>query len=165
MGCVFGREARTGGAAAPRSATSARVLKDVDDLPSLSVKKSQAQTLSNVDGRVKALDLCLVEDNAADEDGRGEAGVVENSSGSLHQPTHMAAERKKPRANPRMSNPPKNLQGEQVAAGWPAWLVEVAGEAIRGLIPRRADTFQKLDKVLTCVLILPVSPSEIFPDL
>ncbi|PKU72754.1 putative serine/threonine-protein kinase [Dendrobium catenatum] len=37
-------------------------------------------------------------------------------------------------------------EGDQVAAGWPAWLVAVAGEAIRGWVPRRADSFEKLDK-------------------
>lgn len=54
----------------------------------------------------------------------------------------------RPRPNPRLSNPPKHLQGEQVAAGWPSWLSAVAGEAINGWTPRRADTFEKLDKVL-----------------
>ncbi|KAL5997655.1 hypothetical protein ACLOJK_008585 [Asimina triloba] len=43
---------------------------------------------------------------------------------------------------------PKASEGEQVAAGWPAWLVAVAGEAIRGWVPRRADSFEKLDKFL-----------------
>ena len=42
---------------------------------------------------------------------------------------------------------PKALEGEQVAAGWPPWLASVAGEAIRGWVPRRADSFEKLDKV------------------
>ena len=49
--------------------------------------------------------------------------------------------------NPRLSNPPKHVQGEQVAAGWPSWLSAVAGEAINGWVPRRADTFEKIDKV------------------
>ncbi|BBN05880.1 cyclin-dependent kinase 12/13 [Marchantia polymorpha subsp. ruderalis] len=49
--------------------------------------------------------------------------------------------------NPRLSNPPKNIEGEQIAAGWPAWLSAVAGEAIKGWIPRRADSFEKLDKI------------------
>ncbi|KAJ0971210.1 hypothetical protein J5N97_019169 [Dioscorea zingiberensis] len=31
--------------------------------------------------------------------------------------------------------------------GWPAWLSAVAGEAISGLVPRRADSFQKLEKI------------------
>jgi cyclin-dependent kinase 12/13 len=38
-------------------------------------------------------------------------------------------------------------RGEQVAAGWPAWLSAVAGEAIDGWTPRRADSFEKIDKV------------------
>lgn len=42
---------------------------------------------------------------------------------------------------------PKAVEGEQVAAGWPGWLAAVAGEAIRGWVPRRADSFEKLDKV------------------
>ncbi|PNX61010.1 putative serine threonine-protein kinase, partial [Trifolium pratense] len=48
--------------------------------------------------------------------------------------------------NPRLSNPPNHIHGEQVAAGWPSWLSKVAGEAIHGLTPRRADSFHKLDK-------------------
>lgn len=32
---------------------------------------------------------------------------------------------------------------------WPSWLASVAGEALLGLTPRRADSFQKLCKVLT----------------
>ncbi|CAL2227120.1 unnamed protein product [Prunus armeniaca] len=55
--------------------------------------------------------------------------------------------RRSSRPNPRLSNPPKNLHGEQVAAGWPSWLSAVAGEAINGWTPRRADTFEKLDKI------------------
>lgn len=50
-------------------------------------------------------------------------------------------------SNPRLSNPRKHIEGEQVAAGWPAWLSAVAGEAIKGWIPRRADSFEKLDKI------------------
>ncbi|ERN06237.1 hypothetical protein AMTRI_Chr06g170380 [Amborella trichopoda] len=56
-------------------------------------------------------------------------------------------ERRRHKANPRLSNPPGNLIGEQIAAGWPAWLSAVAGEAIRGWVPRKADTFEKLDKI------------------
>ncbi|XP_074296668.1 putative serine/threonine-protein kinase At1g54610 [Silene latifolia] len=42
---------------------------------------------------------------------------------------------------------PKVVEGEQVAAGWPTWLAAVAGEAIKGWVPRRADSFEKLDKI------------------
>ncbi|XWS63420.1 hypothetical protein CRYUN_Cryun06bG0095600 [Craigia yunnanensis] len=40
-----------------------------------------------------------------------------------------------------------SIEREQVAAGWPSWLVAVAGEALKGWIPRRANTFEKLDKI------------------
>ncbi|XP_042008551.1 probable serine/threonine-protein kinase At1g54610 [Salvia splendens] len=48
---------------------------------------------------------------------------------------------------PNMGSLPSAVEGEQVAAGWPSWLVAVAGEAIRGWVPRKADTFEKLDKI------------------
>ena len=38
--------------------------------------------------------------------------------------------------------------------GWPLWLSEVAGDAQRDWTPRRANSFQKLDKVLFCCYII-----------
>lgn len=49
--------------------------------------------------------------------------------------------------HPALGSIPKATEGEQVAAGWPPWLAAVAGEAIRGWVPRRADSFEKLDKI------------------
>uniref|UniRef100_A0A5B6YXM7 Protein kinase domain-containing protein n=2 Tax=Davidia involucrata TaxID=16924 RepID=A0A5B6YXM7_DAVIN len=48
---------------------------------------------------------------------------------------------------PAMGSVPKATEGEQVAAGWPSWLAAAAGEAVEGWLPRRADTFEKLDKI------------------
>ena len=50
-------------------------------------------------------------------------------------------------AGPRQGCVPAAAAAEQLAAGWPPWLVAVAGEALRGWAPRRADTFEKLNKV------------------
>ncbi|XP_024384527.1 probable serine/threonine-protein kinase At1g54610 isoform X2 [Physcomitrium patens] len=50
-------------------------------------------------------------------------------------------------SHPRSGMVPKNLEGEQIAAGWPSWLSQVAGEAIKGWIPRHAASFEKLDKI------------------
>ncbi|XP_020246185.1 probable serine/threonine-protein kinase At1g54610 [Asparagus officinalis] len=36
---------------------------------------------------------------------------------------------------------------EHSNAGWPPWLTLVAAEAIKGWLPRRADSFEKLDKI------------------
>ena len=57
------------------------------------------------------------------------------------------AKRRKSRKVPRPTNLPNHSQGEQVAAGWPSWLTAVCGEALNGWIPRKADTFEKIDKV------------------
>lgn len=51
------------------------------------------------------------------------------------------------KADPRKSNPPKHLIGEQVSAGWPSWLSEICGEALNGWLPRKADSFEKIEKV------------------
>ncbi|KAG6470866.1 hypothetical protein ZIOFF_071946 [Zingiber officinale] len=47
----------------------------------------------------------------------------------------------------RLRNLHKYIEGEQVAAGWPSWLSAVAGEAIQGWVPLKADSFEKLEKV------------------
>ncbi|KAL6995149.1 Protein IMPAIRED IN BABA-INDUCED STERILITY 1 [Sarracenia purpurea var. burkii] len=47
----------------------------------------------------------------------------------------------------RLGNLQKYVEGEQVAAGWPAWLSAVAGEAIHGWVPLSADSFEKLEKI------------------
>ncbi|KAJ0754378.1 putative protein-serine/threonine kinase CMGC-CDK-CRK7-CDK9 family [Helianthus annuus] len=38
-------------------------------------------------------------------------------------------------------------EAEHVAAGWPSWLSEVAGEAIDGWLPLRSDSFERLEKI------------------
>lgn len=38
-------------------------------------------------------------------------------------------------------------EAEHVAAGWPAWLTAVAGEAVEGWLPLRSDNFERLEKV------------------
>ncbi|KAK6261680.1 hypothetical protein QUC31_007496 [Theobroma cacao] len=47
----------------------------------------------------------------------------------------------------RLGNLQKYIEGEHVAAGWPAWLSAVAGEAIHGWVPLKADSFEKLEKI------------------
>ncbi|CAN1351251.1 Probable serine/threonine-protein kinase At1g09600 [Linum perenne] len=50
-------------------------------------------------------------------------------------------------SDPAWGRVPKSLEAEQVAAGWPAWFVSVAGESIKGWVPRKANTFEKLDRI------------------
>jgi len=93
---------------------------------------------------------------------RAEEGVVQNGGnvkegGEEEKSKRPKGERRrssKLKPNPRLSNPPNHVHGEQVAAGWPSWLSKVAGEAINGLVPRRADTFEKLNKVRQLMISL-----------
>lgn len=123
MGCVFGRQA-----------SAKPVGKDEDGEIRVS-KKAEASG-----GEVTEAQNGVSNSNDNSNNGR-----KENEEERSSRP--KGEKRRSSRPNPRLSNPPKNLHGEQVAAGWPSWLSAVAGEAINGWTPRRADTFEKLDKV------------------
>ncbi|KAK9929976.1 hypothetical protein M0R45_027038 [Rubus argutus] len=58
----------------------------------------------------------------------------------------MAANERKA-AMSRLVSLPLGAEAEEAAAGWPSWLTSVAGDAIKGWVPRRADSFEKLDKI------------------
>ncbi|XP_030522603.1 probable serine/threonine-protein kinase At1g09600 [Rhodamnia argentea] len=47
----------------------------------------------------------------------------------------------------RIVSIPHGAEGEQIAAGWPSWLTSVAADAIRGLVPRKAESFKKLNQI------------------
>ena len=70
-----------------------------------------------------------------------------SSQGNPDEAVDRRRERSSAHSEPHPRSTPKNLEGAQVAAGWPSWLSAVAGEAIKGWIPRHAASFEKLDKV------------------
>ncbi|KAK8605191.1 hypothetical protein V6N13_082642 [Hibiscus sabdariffa] len=90
-------------------------------------------------------------DNVAVPNTDDSAVVVENEGTQEEEKANgkrkQRVERRKSKPDPRLSNIPKHLRGEQVAAGWPSWLSDACGEALNGWIPRRADTFEKIDKI------------------
>lgn len=122
MGCVFSREVSKG------------IIDEVKEEKSLSDESSSNRKVDGV----------LVQ-NGGNQKEKEEKGGGDDDG--VHEVQRPRRERRRSKANPRLSNPPKHLQGEQVAAGWPPWLTAVCGEALTGWIPRKADTFQKIDKV------------------
>ncbi|KAF8091093.1 hypothetical protein N665_0453s0001 [Sinapis alba] len=80
--------------------------------------------------------------------------VVRPKQAIVSRGESLSSRREKKIENVAASNFPmgitiaKGVEGEYVAAGWPPWLASVAGEAIKGWVPRRADSFEKLDKVI-----------------
>ncbi|CAM8894337.1 unnamed protein product [Rhodiola kirilowii] len=130
MGCVFGKEVTSSSGVA--SASEAR--KEEERSKSLRVESERKLGGVAVAAESKETDVSGAEvtDNANQE---GKRDGVEKA-------------RNERRRKPNVSrNLPKHLRGEQVAAGWPAWLSAVAGEAINGWLPRRADSFEKIDKI------------------
>ncbi|XP_073275979.1 probable serine/threonine-protein kinase At1g54610 [Primulina huaijiensis] len=135
MGCVFGKEISSGPSSGAAVDGKGRV--DVEERDS-----------SRPPGKREK----VVVDSVSKSEVGGDAGEVrngENQKEELKEGNERRAkgERRKSKPNPRLSNPPKHIHGEQVAAGWPSWLSAVAGEAINGWTPRRADTFEKIEKI------------------
>lgn len=69
----------------------------------------------------------------------------------VHMPSNVGLQ---PRVS-RVFSVTRGEKGAQVLAGWPSWLTAVAGEAISGWIPRRPDSFEKLDKASSILSSLP----------
>nr|GMD63583.1 probable serine/threonine-protein kinase At1g54610 [Ipomoea batatas] len=129
MGCVFGKEISSSSGLSSGEGVVRKERENGRDLSVSSGRRERVEVVSEAEG--------------SGQNGRDQK-KEEEKEGNARPPR---GERKRSKPNPRLSNPPKHLHGEQVAAGWPAWLSEVAGEAINGWIPRRADTFEKLDKI------------------
>ncbi|XP_058077122.1 probable serine/threonine-protein kinase At1g54610 [Magnolia sinica] len=124
MGCVFGREAPSGTGS--------------------ELREKERNFVSS--GRKSQVTVTIGKNTEDLEVPNGDPKVEKQEEGrEHHQPSRSGRRRSRP--NPRLSNPPKNVHGEQVAAGWPNWLSAVAGEAIKGWTPRRADSFEKIDKI------------------
>ncbi|KAA8536939.1 hypothetical protein F0562_029417 [Nyssa sinensis] len=130
MGCVLGREV-----------SSNLVYEGKDE------KREAKNEKKNKDLSVESRDTLDVGTTKIDNDtGEANNGGTRNEE-KVDDHRRLQSERRRSRPNPRLSNLPKHKHGEQVAAGWPSWLSNVVGEAIDGWLPRRADSFEKIDKI------------------
>ncbi|PSS26715.1 Serine/threonine-protein kinase [Actinidia chinensis var. chinensis] len=130
MGCVLGREVSSG--IVSKAKEEKRAVENERRTKNLSVESSR--TLH-------------VEETRIDNDKSGVSNGVTRKEEKVDGDRRSQGERRRSKPNPRLSNPPKHKHGEQVAAGWPSWLSAHVGEAIDGWLPRRADTFEKIDKI------------------
>lgn len=135
MGCVLGREASSG-----------VVHKGKEER-----RGSENYEKKNRSVNVESNDSLEVTSTIQTDDGNNVAEVEEGGGPKEEKVTEGGekprSERRRSKPNPRLGNPPKHKHGEQVAAGWPSWLSAHVGEAIDGWLPRRADTFEKIDKI------------------
>lgn len=127
MGCLVSREASSRSVEAPVDNGKRNQITE----SRIQVERVQEKELEHVSANVEEhVNVSKEEEQKAD--------------GGQDRPR---AERRKSRKVPRPTNLPNHSHGEQVAAGWPSWLTAVCGEALNGWIPRKADTFEKIDKV------------------
>lgn len=110
---------------------------------------SNERALPSLSSSLRREEVLRAKERAEGRDGR--VVVFEKQgNGSIRLEGEIAEKKREKHGHlhhPGAGSLPKAMEGEQVAAGWPAWLAAVAGEAIRGWVPRRADSFEKLDKV------------------
>lgn len=137
MGCVFGKEISSSERASGDVAGKGKGKGEERD--SGSREKVVVGSVNKSEGETAAV-------GGGGQVPNGRDKKEEKKEENARQPRGESRRRSRP--NPRLSNPPKNIHGEQVAAGWPSWLSAVAGEAINGWTPRRADSFVKIDKVI-----------------
>ncbi|XP_077227089.1 putative serine/threonine-protein kinase At1g54610 [Tasmannia lanceolata] len=127
MGCVFGKQPAGDG----QRVAGAR---------EISVKVEEASDPVAVDVSVNGVRVRKEEEERKkerEERRKEREERIRHRSGEFRPP-----ERRKPRANPSL----RSLHAV-AASGWPEWLEAVVGDAIEGWTPRRADTFEKLDKI------------------
>jgi serine/threonine protein kinase len=48
----------------------------------------------------------------------------------------------------QISSMPQGLSEEHVITGWPSWLTSIIGEIVEGWLPRPANMFKQLDKII-----------------
>ncbi|KAG6435480.1 hypothetical protein SASPL_100354 [Salvia splendens] len=117
MGCAFGKDISESGSPSGNGVVDRRREKGRERELSVTAESGERKVESSVskanggevqNGGVKKEDL--------------KDGIVRQSRN----------EKRRVKPNPRLSNPRNNVHGEQVAAGWPSWLVAVAGEALSG---------------------------------
>ncbi|KAL3598029.1 hypothetical protein D5086_005947 [Populus alba] len=107
----------------------------------VSLSKSD-EVVVEVDGNANGSAARLISDQPGNDN--AESTPVSYDEGEKKEKIEQVNNHQRTTSIVSMSN---GERGAQVVAGWPSWLTSVAGEAINGWVPRRADSFEKLDKI------------------
>lgn len=116
--------------------------------PDVASESKKEEKNPRVESSKKEVSAAKVETgkNSKLEEVRESEAEKEEKVGADHK-SRESRRRSRQNVNPRPRNVLKQSRAEQVAAGWPPWLTEICGEALSGWVPRRANTFEKIDKV------------------
>lgn len=92
----------------------------------------------------------IFSDDDEEEEGKEKEESFEIKSSESRKETTLELVDSVGPLQPRMCRVGSVRNGDRTAkviAGWPSWLVSVAGEALTGWIPRSADSYEKLEMV------------------
>nr|QYW07104.1 cyclin-dependent kinase like 5 [Dimocarpus longan] len=122
--------------------------------PAPSLREDVIVKVGNVGGGINENAVRVLNSNVSCvsvqlEDGNKRTMIIERPKKGQHQRclTMDTARREQKPLNRIESFLPGAEGTAEIAAGWPEWLTSVAGEAIKGWVPRRSDSFEKLEKV------------------
>ncbi|KAF3610809.1 hypothetical protein DY000_02044842 [Brassica cretica] len=135
MGCNCSKGTRTNGTVR----NSVKEKKKFVPLSKANVGGSEERaSFINSNSNEATLELLIPSDDAEKE---------RKSSRSVFQRTLTTDTSKVGAKMTRIASVSNGERGAQVVAGWPSWLASVAGEAINGWIPRKADSFERMEKI------------------
>ncbi|KAG6751021.1 hypothetical protein POTOM_045538 [Populus tomentosa] len=148
MGCICSK----GAAEDVNSNTNDQKQTEVDKssvqmvAPAISKKEEMlVDFLGQIDGSVRRVSKANVGNVPVSlEEGEKERKLVDVKSKGHNRSITMDSESNddQPRVSMMIST-----RHESEREAWPEWLTAVAGEAVEGWLPRRADSFEKLDKI------------------
>lgn len=152
MGCICSKGTRANQYVAENNSKNKELTKKSSKRLS-SLKRENVAVVVEPDGAGDEANTRLILNDSADDD------VGSSDDGEGEKQTQQELQKKgktevgtagAPAVQPwlnRISSLGNGEKGAQVVAGWPSWLAAVAGEAINGWVPRKANSFEKLDMV------------------
>lgn len=124
----------------------------------------------NNDATTRLIPTQSAEDNAAftplswDKGQKKSMATDSSTRSTVQQPPTMEVGMNAGRSQTtRIVSMGNGVEAAQAAAGWPSWLTAVAAEAINGWVPRKADSFERLDKVSFCMYTIVYLPGFLIP--
>nr|GME02586.1 probable serine/threonine-protein kinase At1g54610 isoform X1 [Ipomoea batatas] len=137
MGCVFGKASPAAKERVKDKKKRELIKGSPESLVTLAIPSKRKESF-----RRKEKEKGEARKGSVDKKGTGSRKVRDDNFEQIKEKSEVIIS-----GSPGYGKVPNAVEGELVAAGWPSWLSMVASEAIIGWLPRKADTFEKLDKI------------------
>lgn len=155
MGCISSKRSGSSPAAVDDLEGEIRVKRSTSRRPAGPARSTSSNGTQRVFGETQSMPAKKYSSN---NEGEGSVGLGDEDGNERNRKKLKGSKSKGSNSNfslsLRFGSSKSQVVAEHTAAGWPAWLTAVAGEAIHGWVPLRADGFEKLDKVILTLHLL-----------